>query len=74
MKAALPIEVDPQIMSGAPVCRGTRVPAQPLFEHQADHLALEGFLECFPTVRREDAIAVPEHSKKGLLQETHASI
>ena len=77
MKANLPIEVDPEIMSGAPaatvrehggpVFRGTRVPVQSLFEYLEDNMSLDEFLECFPTVRREDAIAVLEHSKTELL-------
>jgi uncharacterized protein (DUF433 family) len=72
MNANLPIEVDPEIMSGAPVFRGTRVPVRSLFDYLEDNLSLGEFLECFPTVRREDAIAVLEHSKSGLLQEVHA--
>jgi len=67
MKANLPIEVDPEIMSGTPVFRGTRVPVQSLFEYLEDDLSLDEFLDCFPTVRREDAIAVLEHSKAELL-------
>ena len=67
MKANLPIEVDPEIMSGAPVFRGTRVPVKSLFEYLEDNLSLDEFLDCFPTVRREDAIAVLEHSKSELL-------
>jgi uncharacterized protein (DUF433 family) len=67
MKTNLPIEVDPEIMSGAPVFRGTRVPVQSLFEYLEDNISLEEFLDCFPTVRREDAIAVLEHSKMELL-------
>jgi uncharacterized protein (DUF433 family) len=67
VKTNLPIEVDPEIMSGAPVFRGTRVPVQSLFEYLEDNLSLEEFLDCFPTVRREDAIAVLEHSKSELL-------
>ena len=70
MKAALPIEVDPEIMSGAPVFRDTRVPVQSLFEYLEDNLSLDEFLECFPTVRREDAIAVLEYSKSELLVQT----
>ena len=61
------IEVDPEIMSGAPVFCGTRVPVQSLFEYLEDNLSLDEFLDCFPTVRREDAIAVLEHSKSELL-------
>ena len=72
MKANLPIEVDPEIMSGAPVFQGTRVPVQSLYEYLEDNLSLDDFLNCFPTVKREDAIAVLEHSKSGLLQELHA--
>jgi uncharacterized protein (DUF433 family) len=67
MKANLPIEIDPEIMSGMPVFRGTRVPVQSLFEYLEDNLSLDEFLDCFPTVRREDAIAVLEHSKSELL-------
>jgi uncharacterized protein (DUF433 family) len=67
MKANLPIEVDPEIMSGAPVFRGTRVPVQSLFEYLEDDMSLDEFLDCFPTVRREDAVAVLEHSKSELL-------
>ena len=67
MKANLPIEIDPEIMSGAPVFRGTRVPVQSLFEYLEDNLSLDEFLDCFPTVQREDAIAVLEHSKSELL-------
>ena len=67
MDMKLPIEVDPEIMSGAPVFRGTRVPVQSLFEYLEDNLSLDEFLDCFPTVRRADAIAVLEHSKSELL-------
>ncbi len=67
MKTSLPIEIDREIMSGAPVFRGTRVPVQSLFEYLEDNLSLDEFLDCFPTVRREDAIAVLEHSKSELL-------
>ena len=72
MKAKLPIEVDPEIMSGTPVFRGTRVPVQSLFEYLEDDMSLEEFLSCFPTVQREDAITVLEHSKSGLLEEVRA--
>ena len=67
MNAPLPIEVDPEIMSGTPVFRGTRVPVQSLFEYLEDGLSLDEFLECFPTVQKADAIALLEHSKNELL-------
>jgi len=67
MNRNLPIEVDPEIMSGEPVFRGTRVPVKSLFEHLEDNISLDEFLDYFPTVRREDALAVLEHSKSELL-------
>jgi uncharacterized protein (DUF433 family) len=72
MKTNLPIEVDPEIMSGEPVFRGTRVPVKSLFEHLEDDVSLEEFLEYFPTVRREDVLAVLEHSKSELLERIQA--
>ena len=72
MKANLPIEVDPEIMSGAPVFRGTRVPGRSLFEYLEDNMSLDEILECFPTVRREDALALLEHSQSGLVPEVNA--
>ena len=59
-------------MSGAPVVRGTRVPVQSLFEYLEDNMSLDKFLEYFPTVRREDAVAVLEHRKSELFAKTHA--
>ena len=59
MTTELPlIEIDPEIMSGTPVIRGTRVPAASLFENLASGLSLDEFLDCFPTVQREDAVAI----------------
>lgn len=54
----LPITVDPEIVSGTPVFRGTRVPVQTLFDYLADGYTLDEILENFPSVRREDAIQV----------------
>jgi uncharacterized protein (DUF433 family) len=68
MKTNLPIEVDPEIMSGEPVFRRTRVPVKSFFERLEDNVSLEEF----PTVRREDAVAVLEHSKSELLEEVQA--
>lgn len=56
------ITVDPNIMSGAPVFRGTRVPVQTLFDYIADGCTLEEFLDNFPTVKRENAIQLLEEA------------
>ena len=61
------ISSDPEIMSGTPVFAGTRVPLQTLFDYIEGGDPLEEFLEDFPTVKREHAIAVLERSKDLLL-------
>ena len=69
MDAKLPIEVDPEIMSGTPVFRGTRVPVETLFNYLADGVSLDEFLDCFPTVNRADAQQILKHSKQEVLSE-----
>lgn len=54
----LPITVDPETMSGAPVFEGTRVPVDALLNNLADGVSLDEFLENFPTVSREQALAI----------------
>jgi uncharacterized protein (DUF433 family) len=72
VKADLPIEVDPEIMSGAPVFAGTRVPVESLFDYLMKGSSVEEFLECFPTVKREDVLRVLSHSKEEMLHEAGA--
>jgi uncharacterized protein (DUF433 family) len=48
---------NPNILSGTPVFRGTRVPLQILFDSLERGHTLEQFLEGYPTVSREMAIA-----------------
>jgi uncharacterized protein (DUF433 family) len=54
---------DPEIMHGTPVFRGTRVPIQALFDYLEGGDTLEEFLEGFPTVSREMAIAALNQAK-----------
>ena len=49
------ITIDPEILGGAPVFKGTRVPIKTLFEYLENNYSLEEFLECFPSVTRESA-------------------
>ena len=51
------IATDPEIMSGTPVFVGTRVPFQTLLDYLEAGQPLSEFLEDFPTVSREQAIA-----------------
>jgi uncharacterized protein (DUF433 family) len=58
---------DPETMSGTPVFCGTRVPVQNLFDYLEGGETLENFLEGFPTVSRELALAALEEAKHLLL-------
>ncbi len=51
---------NPDILGGAPVFRGTRVPIQTLFDYLEAGETLEEFLQGFPTVSREAAVAALE--------------
>ena len=54
------VSVDPEVMSGTPVFAGTRVPVKNLLDYLAAGDPLERFLDHFPSVRREQAVAVLE--------------
>lgn len=60
------ITIDPEILGGTPVFRGTRVPIESLFKYLEENYTLEEFLECFPTVTREMAVSVLERSESAL--------
>ena len=61
------VHSDPEIMGGTPVFRGTRVPFQTLIDYiEAGH-PLADFLDDFPTVSREQAIAALEQAKEAVL-------
>ncbi len=60
------ITVDPDILGGTPVFKGTRVPVKTLFDYLADNYSLVEFLECFPSVTRKLARRMSGCSKAGL--------
>jgi uncharacterized protein (DUF433 family) len=62
------VHSDPQIMGGTPVFVGTRVPLQNLINYLEVGESVEDFLEAFPTVTREQAIAVIEAGKLKMLE------
>lgn len=51
------ITSDPEIMGGTPVLAGTRVPFQTLLDYLESGAPLEEFLEDFPSVSRDVAVA-----------------
>ena len=61
------IEIDPEKLGGTPVFYGTRVPIRNLFDCIEGGESLDEFLDQFPTVTREQALAVLEESKERLI-------
>jgi uncharacterized protein (DUF433 family) len=62
------IHADPEILGGTPVFVGTRVPLQNLVDSLEGGESVDEFLEGFPTVKREQAIAVIEAGRVKLLE------
>jgi uncharacterized protein (DUF433 family) len=65
------ISTSPNVMSGAPVFRGTRVLVRTLIDH-LEASDLETFLDDFPTVTREQAVRFIELAGSGALTELYA--
>jgi len=61
------INIDKEILGGTPVFFGTRVPVKNLFDYLEEGETVEGFLEDFPSVKREQAIRLLEISR-GLIE------
>ena len=65
MSSSVPgVHADPEILGGAPVFIGTRVPVRALFDYLERGRALGEFLDDFPTVTKEQATGVLEHMKR----------
>jgi uncharacterized protein (DUF433 family) len=62
------ISRSPDVMSGASVFAGTRVPVQSLIDYLAGGHPLEEFLDDFPTVRREQAVELLRRLNKTLTE------
>jgi uncharacterized protein (DUF433 family) len=62
------IHSDPEIMGGTPVFVGTRVPLQNLIDYLEGGESVDDFLKAFPTVKKEQAVAVIEAGKLTLLE------
>jgi uncharacterized protein (DUF433 family) len=68
------ITIDPEIMHGTPCFSGTRVPVSILFDYLADNRNVDFFLEQYPTVRREQVMAVIERASTILSQPVEAKV
>jgi uncharacterized protein (DUF433 family) len=62
------IHSDPEIMGSTPVFVGTRVPLQNLIDYLEGGESVDEFLDAFPTVKREQVIAVIEAGKLKMLE------
>lgn len=68
------ITVDEDILGGQPVFKGTRVPVESLFDHLEVGVPLDEFLEDFPTVSKEQAIALLDAANKLLTSKNVAQL
>ena len=67
------IHCDPDILGGTPVFVGTRVPVRTLFDYLAAGDTLEEFLDHFPTVTREQAVAALGQANDLLVAHAHTA-
>jgi uncharacterized protein (DUF433 family) len=62
---------DPEVLSGTPVFVGTRVPVRSLFDYLEGGETLEEFLHQFPSVKREQTIAVLDAAYERVAADAH---
>jgi uncharacterized protein (DUF433 family) len=67
------IHSDPDILGGTPVFIGTRVPVKTLLDYLEAGESLDVFLDHFPSVSREQAVATLELAKEMLTAHAHTA-
>jgi uncharacterized protein (DUF433 family) len=65
------VHSDPEILGGVPVFVGTRVPFRNLIDYLEGGYSLEEFLDAFPSVKREQAIAALEAAHDAVSESAH---
>ena len=60
------VHSDPEILGGTPVFVGTRVPLRNLIDYLEGDYSLDEFLDDFPSVSREQAVAALEAAHEAL--------
>jgi uncharacterized protein (DUF433 family) len=68
------VKVDPKIMHGTPCFAGTRVAVQTLFDWLEEGHSIDYFLEQFPSVKRDQVIAVLESAKRRAVEDAVATL
>lgn len=71
--SAAVVHSDPDILGGTPVFVGTRVPVRTLFDYMAAGDSLDEFLDHFPTVSREQAVAALAQANELLEGHAHSA-
>ena len=66
------VHSDPEILGGVPVFVGTRVPFRNLIDYLEGGYTLEEFLDAFPSVTREQAIAALEAAHEAVSRRAHS--
>jgi len=61
------VSISSEVMGGTPVFKGTRVPVQTLIDYLEGGESIDDFLKGFPTVTREQVIALLEEAKEKIL-------
>jgi len=69
MKTSKVVQRSPDVLAGTPVFADTRVPVKTLLDYLEAGDSLDDFLENFPTVEREQAVAFLEESARALLEQ-----
>ena len=64
---------DPEILGGTPVFVGTRVPFRNLIDYLERNHSLDEFLDSFPTVTREQAVASLEAAHEAVSARAHSA-
>ena len=67
------VHSDPEILGGVPVFVGTRVPFRNLIDYLEGGYSLEEFLDAFPSVKLEQAIAALEAAHEAVSGSAHSS-
>ena len=66
------VHSDPEILGGTPVFKGTRVPVRNLIDYLEAGDTIDEFLDAFPTVTGEQAIAALELASEALSAHAHS--
>ena len=67
------VHSDPEILGGTPVFMGTRVPVKNLFDYLEAGDSLDRFLDSFPSVTRDQAVAALELAREALAPDAHSA-